>query len=151
MKDKNILNALAKMTKLNGEVKSLLKDIMYDRYGDLSGLEINDQPNELFLKNELITAAEYLDNFRRTINYLTREVNCLGSLSVDENGRYCLNEHVYTCGSSIEFLFSDDDNEYWVSSRVEYTDNHYYIVGFKNMSMDNLTVRTRAMAGLYEF
>lgn len=52
----------------------------------------------------------------------------------------------YNCGSSIEALVTDEyhDVPYWTRTVVEHNGKDYYLVGYKDLSMNGLTVRIRA-------
>ncbi len=74
-----------------------------------------------------------------------RQIKYKGILSKNANGRYELCNHIYTCGSEIEYKYYDEqDNKYkWAVSRVEGDENgEYYIVGYKG-NMDGLEVIVR--------
>ena len=132
---------------LSSEIEDLLKLSSYDKYDDLSGLKINyTDPEQLLLLDELRTVIEKLGEAKRRIDYLIKPVRFTGTLFKNNSGKYELeNGHYYSCGSNIEALISDDYHEspYWARSRVEYEGDDYFIVGFKDTSLEGLTARVR--------
>jgi len=143
----NLNQVLAKTTEMKWKIDSLLKLSTYDDYDDLSGLSIDyDNPEELFLLDELKNIMVQLTNVRDKIKYLSRPVKETSCLYRNGVGRYETRQgHGYTCGSGIEALVSDDrhDSPYWVRTRVEHDGEDYYLVGHKGIDMNGLTVRVR--------
>jgi hypothetical protein len=87
-----------------------------------------------------------LSDAKRRLDYLSKPVRFTGTLSRNSGGKYELkNGHYYSSGNNIEALINDDDREYpyWIRSRVEHDGEDYYIVGFKDASLEGLTVRIR--------
>lgn len=137
---------------LNRDIKDFLKVVSYDKYSCLDMVETNSLNDEL-IKSELERVAEQLDNIRIRLNYLNRPITVEGVLKCDVNGRYSLGDFEYSCASSIEFLFVDeeDDSSQWIISSVEGNEDGYYIKGYKKVKMEGLTVRRREIEGLYNF
>lgn len=147
------MNDLEKVLKeaaaLSSDIEELLRLSSYDKYDDLSGLKINYKDLEqLLLLDELRLIMEKLGDAKRHIDYLRKPVRFTGILFQNSSGKYELkNGHYYSSGSNIEVLISDDYRElpYWVRSRVEYDGDDYYIVGFKDISLEGLTARVRSL------
>lgn len=150
-----IEEALCRAISLNNEIKSILIESEFVQYEDLSGLDFEKNAEHVLLKDELRSAFGHLDNFRRTINYLNRDVIEQGTLELNSGGRYEIAEtgKEYSCGSTIEFLYDDefDEQSKWCVSRIEATDGRYYIVGFKSLQLEGLSVRVRRIPGIFEY
>lgn len=151
----NIDEALCRASSLNHEIKKILKELKFDQFEDLSGLEFDKNAEHALIRDELRTAFSHLDDFRRTINYLNLGVIEQGILELNSIGRYQIAEtgKEYTCGSTIEFLYDDDFDEQskWCVSRIEATEGRYYIVGFKSLQLEGLKVRVRRQPGIFEY
>lgn len=146
----NVKELLAKTMEMKRQIDSLLRLSRYNDYDDLSGLSIDyDNPEELFLADELREIMNQLTNVRDKIKYLSRPIKETSCLYRNSSNRYETRQgHCYTCGSGIEALISDNrhDSPYWVWTRVEHDGSDYYLVGHKGVDMDGLTVRVREMA-----
>lgn len=145
--------ALKKSKELADEVKYLFKDTNYKQYNDLSGLKYEEgNVEDEFIRTQLVAAYEHLEMAKYKIDYINRNIVETGKLKLNSLGKYELNEHEYSSGSLIEFLFYDDflERDCWVISRIESTDRHYYIVGFRNLQLEGLLVRRRELAPLYK-
>ena len=143
----DLQNVLKEASAISGDISRLEKLSTYNEYDDLSGLKINyNDCEQLLLLDELRGIMEKLDDAKRRIDYLNKTVKYTGKLHKNESGRYELeNGHYYTSGSSIEVLISDDyhEAEYWAKTRVEHNCEDYYLVGYKNISLDGLIARVR--------
>lgn len=132
---------------LDYRLKNILRISTYEDFDDLSGLDINyGDAQQLFLRNELREIMEKLSDVHGRLSYLSRPVMETSRLYRSGSGRYetaC--GHYYTCGSGIEALVADGSGEapYWVWTSVEHDGRDYYLVGYKNVHMDGLTVRVR--------
>ncbi len=151
----NINDALKSVININHEIKKVLKQTEYDQYEDLSGLTYEDNAEHGFLRDELRDICNRLDEVRRIINYLNRDIEKQGILTLNQNGRYEIlgTNKEYTCGSTIEFLYRDefDGCSKWCCSRIEATGGRYYIVGHNTLELEGLDVRVRSQQGLYEY
>ncbi len=143
----NVKDVLVKTTELKWKIDSLLRLSTYNDYDDLSGLDIDyDNPDELFLVDELKKIMEQLRNAQDRLQYLARPIKETSRIYRSESDRYeTLHGHYYTCGSRIEALVSDNrhDSPYWTRTSVEYDGSDYYLAGHKGVDMDGLTVRVR--------
>lgn len=137
---------LTELYTVNTKIKSIIKASKFDEYDDLSGLNIDyDDPEQRFLVNELRGAMTFLDNASSSISYLQRPIAGEYTLHKNSGGRYECSAHEYTSGNGIEFYFYDQYEERftWAASRVEHDGNDYYIVGYKDLSLEGLRVRRR--------
>lgn len=105
--------------------------------------DVNDQ--EAVLKyDEILKMLDSLDDFRNRYKYISKAIEKEGRLVKNETGRYCLDSDCdiyYTSSSLIEFY--DEEEEKWVISRVEYSDDYYIVALGKNVCIDNIKVRKR--------
>ncbi len=145
MADLNMV--LTEIQKLNQEMKSILRLSTYEEHDDLSGLHIDyEDSSQLFLLDELREMMEKLSDIDGRIAYLSRPVGETSRLHKNRSGRYETEQgHCYTSGSGIEALVTDDYRRvpYWVWTRVEHDGRDYYLVGYKKIRLDGLTVRVR--------
>lgn len=135
------------LRELNGKAKVLLSKSKFLEYDDLSGLDMNyNDPEELFVRDELRTVMEHLTETYYTLAYLDRPVEYVGKLSRRPDGRFGTEDgFYYTSGSLIEVLIDDPENgdpARWVSTSVEHAGD-YFLVGYRNVPMDGLAVRRR--------
>ena len=131
-------------TKLNQSIRRLLKLSTYEKYDDLSGLDMDlTDPEQIFARDELRWIMEKLDDVEERISYLSRPILEVSKLHRSSAGKYETDSgHFYCCRSVIEALVTDEyhDGPYWTRACVE----HDYLVGNKGVSMNGLTVRVRA-------
>jgi hypothetical protein len=153
---KSLDNVMKEVNKLYGSIKAILTYIDYADYEDLSKVDIDlSNADELFIADELRHIMDELENVSCEIAYLNRPVKAVGTLVINNNGRYELDGHEFTCGSGIECLINDGrhfqydehthsyiDTPYWTSGRMEHNGENYYILGI-NKSPDSLKVRYR--------
>ena len=142
--------ALSEAVKLNRSITQFLKFSTYTDYDDLSGLDIDFSDGEqLFLLDELRRITDQLADVQEYISYLTRLVTEVSRLRKGTAGKYrTAKGHFYDCRSSIEALVTDEYHEvpYWTRTIVEHNGEDYYLVGYKDLSMDGLRVRVRSAA-----
>lgn len=141
---------------LNPAFKKILS--VYD-YGsdDLSGIEYDENnPEQLFILDEMQTILEKLGSISHTLQYLNRPIKGQGRLHKNSQGRYQLPDgYEFSSNSSIEYLATDDrhsvhvekledyvNKPYWCYSRIEHDGTDYYIVG-TDEELEGLTVRYR--------
>lgn len=126
-------------------LKAFLKEIDY--FNDPALCEINADP---FIKEQLITAFQFMDLAISRISYACLEIIEEGRLVKKDNGRYALGDYEYTSGSTIEFIYYDDfdDEEHWGLSRIEHNGD-YYIYHFNGLKLEGLRVRRRTLPDLY--
>ena len=148
--------------RLNSSIEDALRASQYEEWGDLSGVEYShEDPQESFLATELSGVLYKLEDIKARLDYLQRPIEAKGLLFKGDNGRYTaratetapdsfIEEWEYTSGHSIEFLYTDPDEERtsWRASRVEYSHEKqdYYIVGYRETQLEGLTVRRRERA-----
>lgn len=141
---KNKLNVLSK------DIESVLKMSTYNDYDDMSGLKINyEDPEEMLLLDELRGVMEHLDKAKDTIDYLNKNIVYTGKLRKNSRDRYETidGKYEFTSGNSIEVLVDDGfhDCPYWAYTRVEHDGNNYYLVGYKETSLEELRIRKREL------
>ena len=135
--------------KLNRQIAQFLKFSTYTDYDDLSGLDGIDRTDgeQLLLWEELRLITDKLADAQERIAYLTRPIVETSRLRKGIGGKYqTVKGRVYDCSCSIEALVSDEyhDVPYWTRTVVEHNGEDYYLVGYKGLSMNGLTVRVRA-------
>lgn len=132
---------------LGCKIKDVLRMSTYDKYDDLSGLDINYKDGEqLFLLEEMQAMMKNLDDVRKRLEYLSCPVRKVSRLHRNGSGRYETDRgHYYTSGSPIEALVQDGyrDVPYWVWTYVEHNCRDYYLVGYGDLNIGDLTVRVR--------
>ena len=82
------------------------------------------------------------------ISYLTLPITEVSILRKGINGKYrTAHGHYYDCRSYIEALVTDEyhDVPYWTRAVVEHNGEDYYLVGYKDIPMQGLKVRVRAV------
>lgn len=144
---KPIHEILQQAIDLDAKIMSFLREATYDRDEDLSGLNINyDDLEQLFVLDELRLVADRLGDAHRHIAYLKLPIVEISTLRKNDRGRYeTESSYEYTCGDLIEVMIEDDYKERtcWVRSSVEHSGTDYYIVHYRNVPMEGLTVRRR--------
>lgn len=148
----DVYKALQLSNEISSDIKSLFKSTFYNMYSDLSGLQSNNDSDEILIKTELVSAFQHLEMALRKINYLNRKIVKTGRLHKNQSGRYALDDKEYSSDSKIEFLYYDEyfDREEWIISRIEFDNGRYYIVAFPSLELDNLLVRDRELPSLFE-
>lgn len=140
-----LVNLLSKMNGLSTKIDELNSVSQYLEYDDLSGMDIDyNDPNELLLKTELIGIMEKLNDVRSTLKYLNSSILLEGQTFLNSQNYYELkgkDGKVYHCGDIIEF--KDPFNDCWTISNIGHNGNDYYIIGYKELSLQCLRVRNR--------
>ena len=140
--------ALSEAVKLNRSISQFLKFSTYTDYDDLSGLDIDFTDGEqLLLWEEIRRITDRLADVQECISYLTRPITEVSILRKGTAGKYrTAKGHYYDCHSNIEALVTDEyhDVPYWTRTVVEHNGEDYYLIGYKGLSMNGLTVRIRA-------
>jgi len=144
----DLQTTLAEAVKLNWSIERFLRFSGYDKYSDLSGLELDLKDGEqIFLRDELSNIVGLLDDARDRIAYLSRPIVEVSRLRKGTTGKYQTTKgHFYDCRSGIEALVSDEYREvpYWTRTVVEHDGEDYYMVGYKGVPLDGLRVRVRS-------
>lgn len=142
--------ALSEAVKLNRSISQFLKFSTYTDYDDLSGLDIDRTDSEqLLLWEELRRITDKLADVQEYVSCLTRPITEVSILRKGTAGKYrTAKGHYYDCRSNIEALVTDEHHEvpYWTRTVVEHNGEDYYLVGYKNLSMNGLRVRVRSAA-----
>ena len=104
---------------------------------------------QLFMKEGLQIIMDKLAEAQNQIKYLSCLVKEISRLHRNKFGRYETEQgHYYCCGSRIEALVPDSDMGVlrWVWTSVEHDHEDYFLVGYDDVPLDNLTVRVRKEA-----
>lgn len=131
---------------ISKNIDELLRRSTYDKYDDLSGLDINyDDKEQSFLLEEIKIILDKLEVAKNRIDYLNKPIQDIGELRKNNRGRYELGGEEFSCGSSIEVVLYDEyyEKENWVRTRVEHNGKDYYLVGYRDIPMQGLKVRIR--------
>lgn len=137
---------LLELKPISSSIGKVLKSSSYEEYDDLSGLNINyEDAEQLLLLDELRRIIQKLDDVKARVDYLNKPVIWTKRLSKNESGKYETSKKEYSCGARIEALVSNDyhDVPYWAITRVEHDGDDYYLVGYKDVPLEHLTVRAR--------
>jgi hypothetical protein len=129
-----------------GEVEHLLVQSGYYDNQTLENIDCDrDDPDDVQRWNELTNASKLLLKAVDDLNCLHRPIAGTSRLHLNTSGRYEDDFNEYTSGSGIEFLLADNcGKSCWVRSRVEADDDgNYYIVGHKDLDMNDLETRIR--------
>ena len=142
------------LTKLQSQIKTVLRLSNYREYDDLSDIQYSRTPDNLLLVDEYRGILDKLSDMEYDLDYLNRPVEFEDILTLRLDGRYGCRNHnqYYTSGTPIEFLYYDevcnDSGEFetlpmWRCSRVEHNGSDYYVVGYSDVELNNLKVRVR--------
>lgn len=146
----DVKSVMAAALGMREEINRLLQLSTYNQDNDLSELKIDYwDAEQLFLRDELRSIMDKLAGVENELRYLSWPVVETSRLWKNEVGKYeTAHGHYYSCGSRIEAFVSDDYHEslYWVRTSVEYDGTDYYLVGYKDIPLDGLTVRVRKEA-----
>ncbi|HHX60322.1 MAG TPA: DUF5348 domain-containing protein [Epulopiscium sp.] len=147
----DLQKVLSELTKITTSVRSVIKQSTYDKYDDLSGLDIDyTDPEQLLLLGQLMSMMDRLDDIKRKVEYLNRPIAYTGALSKNSDDRYELpNGDSFASGYDIEFLLESDHffnihgADAWVKTKLEYGEDDYYLFGYKEIPMVGLMARMR--------
>lgn len=142
------------LTELQKQIKAVLELSNYRKYEDLSDIEYTKTPDNLLLVDEYRGILNMLSEVDYSLDYLNKTVAFEDTLILQPDKRYGCKNHsqYYTSGTPIEFLYYDDvsnsSGEFetlpmWRYSRIEHNGSDYYIVGYKDVELNNLKVRVR--------
>ena len=143
----------AELDRISGQLTRTIKDCGYAEWGELSGLEYDpEDPESLFLKDELESAMEMLDDANSIIKALSQPIAVQGQLHKGANGRYSVEGRELSSGHGLEILapaeVATKSGEWkegfkWISTSIEHNGKDYYAVDFKDLPLEGLTVRIR--------
>lgn len=143
------------MRKLQSQIAAVLSVSDYRNYDDLSGIEYStNNPDDLLLVDEYKSILYKLSGIQYDLEYLSKPILFEDTLILRPDGRYGTrnNKTHYTSGSGIEFLYYEEvlgadgyftEKPAWRTSSVEHDGTDYFIVGYKDVSLNGLTVRVR--------
>lgn len=135
----------AKIKDTNQTIKSLLRSVNYEYEEYLESVQIDEgNPDEVQLMTEYMRILKRLDEVVRIMDYIHQPIANEGTLHMNQNGRYEFDGIELTCGSPVEILVQDseDDPPEWVASRIE-ADNGYYFVARRRMQLEGKRARRR--------
>lgn len=143
----DLQKVLEESSKLNQSIRRLLRLSTYNKYDDLSGLEMDlTDPEQIFLWTELWRVMESLAYVDNLISYLNCPIQEVSRLHRNGQGNYeTASGYCCCCGSFIEALVTDENHcgPYWTRAFVGHDGTAYYQLG-KSVSMNGLTVRVRS-------
>lgn len=145
---KTLKDLLHELNSLNKGIGDVLNAANFRSYDDLSSLQINYQsPEDLFLLDELVEIMGKLEDINNSLTYLSKPIAGTYTLHKNRLGRYECAAHEYTSGNAIECLVYDSyhDAPSWVYTRIEHDGNDYYLVGYKEIPLEGLTVHIRGV------
>ena len=140
----NIQQLYNTVSDLNKQISKILKQAGFDTHNDLY-VDCGSDPESLMLCSVLTDVLDRLDIVHNSIDYLNKKIAGEYTLHKNRSDRYSCDLHEFTCGNRIEFYYYDDDIEKyrWNISTVEHNGSDYYIVGYRDISLNGLKVRIR--------
>lgn len=136
-----------KLNRLNMDIADVLEYSKYKDYDDLSGVDFSKSAEDLFLVEEYRMILDRLDWVNSELEYLKQPIREEGTLYLNDSGRYQIkgSNTYFASGYGIEFLIYDEFNDTysWHTSTVEHNGTDYYIVHYKDVSLNGLKVRVR--------
>ena len=152
---KTLKDLQEEMHQLSFQIDKILNYSDYRYADDLSEIKYNKKnPDDLLLIDEYRSILEKLSEVQCQLKYLSLSVDFTDTLTIQPDGKYESqdNEVCFPSGSIIEFLTTEEvmgeDGHFkevscWRISRIEYDKDGYYIVGYKDVNLNGLTVRFR--------
>ena len=136
------------LTRLNGEIQSIQRACDFQKYSDLSALEVpSNDADGIYLWNELREIMNRLDDVQMRILLVNAPVELSGALYKTPRGRYMIpgQEYELTCGCGVELLIDDGsyDIPYWCAGRIEHNGTDYYFTGCPKMPLEGAQARIR--------
>lgn len=107
-------------------------------------IEVEDDPNEVFFRNEIYSVTYKIDEVFRDIKYLQKEVVAEGNLYLNGQDRYEIDSsHYLSSGSVCEILIDADSR--WVKTSIEHDyERGYYAVALgREVALEGLRARVR--------
>lgn len=137
------------------KIDQLRESTGFSYYEELSNVNCDiTNPNELQLMDEFTLMMEKLSDVYYRLDYLHRPINFEDTLRLNSDGRYETNNErmCYASGQTIEFCSTKEilnqghciDAGVWIISRIEHNGSGYYIVGYPDVSLQDLCVRVRS-------
>lgn len=152
---KTLKDLQEEMHQLSFQIDKVLNYSDYRYADDLSEIKYNKKnPEDLLLVDEYRSILEKLSDVQYQLKYLSLPVDFTDTLKIrlDEKYETQDNKVCFPSGSIIEFLTTEEimgeDGHFtevscWRISRIEYDKDGYYIVGYKDVDLNGLTVRIR--------
>lgn len=141
----NIKELFLDATLLNFQIKELLQKSGVGFYDELCAELNKTNPNDCQMYYELNRMLHNLSEMSNRLDYLNKPVEGEYVLHKGSNGRFSCEVFEFTCGCLIEALVYDDyyESYAWVLTSVEADDGGYYLVGYKDISLEGLKIRIR--------
>lgn len=128
-------------------------ELTLEKFLKSMGVEIDnvtrvmDDPNEIFLRDQIHSISDRLNGILNDIVYLDRKIVAEGNLYLNEQGRYEIEPDIYlTSGNVCELLIRDDFDEVyvWTKTSIEHGENGYYAVALgRDISINGIRARVR--------
>lgn len=134
-----------KLQTMNQSIKRLLREVDYQYEEYLESVQIDESnPDEVQLMTEYMSVLKRLESITWDLDYFKQPIAHEGTLHMNRNGRYEVDGVELTCGSPLEVLVQDseDDSPEWVASRIE-ADHGYYFVARRNLPLEGKRARIR--------
>ena len=136
MNMKELQNSL---NRLNSQIKRILRETGFDKYGELDTEYDREDPEEVMLWSEFSTILMKLDEVSRDLSYLDRPIRRSGKLRKNSNGRYACGGYELTSGSGVEILVDGE----WLITSIEHNGRDYYAVACRDLDLDGVDARVR--------
>ena len=150
-----LLNLKNEMYDIKHKISHLLLETKFHDYGNLETVNYDiTNPDEQQLMQEFNLITEKLSDIYYRMEYFQHPVDFEDTLTLNSDGRYetTNGRRYYTSGHEIEFFTTKEvlnshgtfeNVGIWVISSVEHNGQGYYIVGYPDVSLQNLRVRVR--------
>ncbi|MFD2658517.1 DUF5348 domain-containing protein [Gracilibacillus thailandensis] len=146
MKNITTKEAMQELDNLNHEIKRYFNKVDIELDCENISFDSNN-PDDYFMRNEIRSISDKLDDIHRKLNYLSKPISDQGYIRRNSSGRYELPSGDYfTSGSACEILYTDDiDNEqYWIYTRIEHNGEDYFATALgRDISINGMMVRVR--------
>lgn len=143
MKEISLKECENELNKLNQQIKNVISKLGND--GENIRID-RDNLDQEFFYNQYRLILDKLIDISEKIKYLSSPIKEQGILRKNKDGRYALPSGEYfTSGSTIEILYTDEDNEqYWLLTRIEHNGEDYYATALgRDISINGMMARTR--------
>lgn len=127
------------LNRLNSQIKRILRETGFDKYGELDTEYDREDPEEVMLWSEFSTILMKLDEVSRDLSYLDRPIRRKGKLRKNSNGRYECDGYELTSGSGVEILVDGE----WLITSIEHNGRDYYAVACRDLDLDGVEARVR--------
>lgn len=139
-----------RLSHIDRDIRMLLSDTGYCDYEGFRFVACPPADYEgRFRLETMEKASRSLLSFHELFGYLSLPAGESHVLHTTRNGRYGYQDKdgslfEFHCGQDLEAFIQDDDGSHrWVKTRIEHDGSRFYLVGFKSIPLDGLTVRRR--------